>query len=98
MIYCTVKELIDLIRNTNKENDENFQTFLNQISKKGKKLPSDMLENIVDLLIFEHNATCDGDLYKLSHKSLKELTKDINKLARDYKVNMKWVEKYEQKK
>jgi len=89
MDYITIEELMRIIEISDKENNIDLESFLLKMSKKAKRLPNDMLENIVDLLKYEHQISCDADLYKLSLNKLRELVKDINKLARDYRVDFK---------
>jgi len=89
MDYITIEELMRIIEISDKENNIDLESFLLKMSKKAKCLPNDMLENIVALLKYEHQISCDADLYKLSLNKLMELVKDINKLARDYRVDFK---------
>lgn len=55
-----------------------FDSFIAAVMSTKIGITQEMMENIMDFLIFDLNITCDADLTKLPQKKLKEIIIGMN--------------------
>lgn len=66
------------------DNYFDFQSFVKLMTSGPENVPENVLDDLIDILVFEYGVNCDADFYRIDYQSLIEIIEVFNDLMKKY--------------